>query len=74
MNFYISFISELVEEKNSYVVEKISEIGTTEEFIFFGKYKDSWKLLDQSEYPRGTILEISATNSGETKSMDVPYP
>lgn len=74
MHFYISFISELVEDKSSYVVKKISEIGTIEEFIFFGRYKDSWKLMEQNEYPRGTVMDISATNSGETKSMYIPYP
>ena len=30
--------------------------------------------MDQDEYPRGMVVDISATNSAETKSMYIPHP
>lgn len=74
MSCEISLISDFTEEKMRYLADSISNIWATEKFIFFGKYKNSWKSMDQDEYPRGMVVDISATNSAETKSMYIPHP
>ncbi len=74
MNCEISLISDFTEGKMCYIADHMSDIGEREKFIFFGKYKDNWKTLEDLDYPKWIVNEISVTQGWEIKQMTTPCP